>query len=55
MNTHERTKRDHEIMKLARAGIDALEIAKRHHLTFNRINQIIERERRKKKKLRKRS
>lgn len=45
MNDLDRGKRDIAIMKLVRAGVAPLEIAKRHRLTLNRVNQIIERER----------
>jgi len=44
MNAIEREARDFEIMKLARAGVDTLTIAKRHRLTHTRVNQIVERE-----------
>jgi hypothetical protein len=52
MKAQDRDKRDAAIMKLVRAGMDALDIAKQHRLTLNRINQIIERERCKSKRSR---
>lgn len=55
MNAVDRVQRDSNIMKLVRAGVDTLAIAKRHRLTHTRVNQIVERERRKKTKSRKRS
>jgi hypothetical protein len=45
MNQQERAVRDAAIMKMVRAGFEPLAIAKKHRLTVNRVNQIIERER----------
>lgn len=50
MKLQDRNKRDTEIMKAVRTGVDAMTIAKQHRLTLNRVNQIIERERWKKQR-----
>ena len=44
MKLEDRTKRDVEIMRAIKAGKPPLDLAIKHRLTVNRVNQIVERE-----------
>jgi hypothetical protein len=52
MDALERAKRDGEIMRGIRQGIEPRKVAMRHKLTLARIHQIIEREKRRRRRRR---